>query len=234
MNIETRRKLSKNNRIISDLLQENEKLLRQEGYNPPYRNYVLPSEERIHFPSGYIRTAEELKAKYHLSDIFPNKTACKNVTYALETTDLMNYILNRINIWGIVGINFYKLALVQLVSIIEALILEAANNICCNPSNCGKSSTCKKHFNKREREYVKAALDKLVLIGGISLEAKTVQQIKDVIELRNRIHIRLASGSELEQKDFNLQVYNNTILILQTIDKEIYQNSIPLYGCNSD
>ena len=117
LNKEIEKQIAENNQKISALLAENENLLRCAGLNPPAANAALPPEKKIQFPSGYIRTVGHFKFRYHLSEIFPTKATRHNVTYALEVSDLMNYIVNRINIWGPVEVIFYKLAIVNIVSI---------------------------------------------------------------------------------------------------------------------
>ena len=230
---EVRKKLAENNQQISELLRENEILLRQAGYDPPVQNITLPQDEQIQFPPGYIRTVPKFNKKYHLRYIFPYRHSRHNVIYALEVSDLMNYVFNRINIWGPVKTVFYKLAIVNLVSVIEAIILEAANNICKNASHCGKTKTCPKHFSKKEREYAKLALIKLADINVLDYNEAQIARVQEIIDLRNRIHIRLTKGSELQLDDFNLELYNEVIKLLQDVDEQIYRKGVPLYGCTS-
>lgn len=203
LNKEIEKQIAENNQKISALLAENENLLRCAGLNPPAANAALPPEKKIQFPSGYIRTVGHFKFRYHLSEIFPTKATRHNVTYALEVSDLMNYIVNRINIWGPVEVIFYKLAIVNIVSIMESILLEAANNICCRTQTCGKTHSCHLHFSNSDRNYVKNALDRLVELNLLHFNPQEVQHIKDVIDLRNRVHIRLTNGNELSNADFN-------------------------------
>ena len=153
---EIQEKIARNNKQISELLQENEALLKQAGYDPPAKNVTLPQDQLIQFPNGYIRTTCAFSERYHLKSIFPLLYSRQNITYALEVSDLMSYVVNRINIWGPVQTVFYKLATINLVSIIEAIILEAANNICSHASQCGKTEKCDKHFSREERNNVKS------------------------------------------------------------------------------
>ena len=228
---ETQKKIEENNKQISSLLQENEMLLRQAGFDPPMTNVVLPQEKLIQFPNGYIRRTTEFSSRYHLTSIFANRHSRQNITYALEVSDLMNYVVNRLNIWGPVKTVFYKLAIVNLVSIMEAILLEAANNICQHANQCKGTGKCRKHFNKDERNNARKALEKLVLIDVLDFDEAKVQRTLDIIELRNRIHIRLTPESELKLGDFNLKLYNEVILLLQDIDKQVFQKGVPLYGC---
>ena len=228
---EIQQKIAKNNEQISELLRENEILLREAGYDPPVKNLTLPQREQIQFPTGYIRSVANFNEKYHLRAIFPHRHSRHNVTYALEVSDLMNYVFNRINIWGPVETVFYKLAIVNLVSIMEAIILEAANNICRNASYCGKTKKCFNHFSKNERNNARLALQKLVMINVLDYDEEKLTRVQEIIDLRNRIHIRLTKGSELQLDDFNLAIYNEVIQLLQDVDEQIFQKGVPLYGC---
>ena len=232
MEKEALEKILDNNKQISKLLKENEELLRKEGYDPPANNFVLSPHERIVFPTGYIRTVPRFIEKYHLREIFPKRYSRHNVTYALEVSDLINYVFNRIHIYGAVETVFYKLAIVNLVSIMEAIILEAANNICPNAKVCKNTKLCYKHFSRNERNNVRLALNKLVLIEILDFDEEKLERIQYIVELRNRIHIRLSLDGEVQSDNYNLQLYNETISFLQEIDQQIYEKGVPLYGCN--
>lgn len=227
-----RQRLIDNNRRISELLEENEIILRKAGYCPPVQNFALEQSEKIRFPSGYIRTVASFNDKYHLKDIFPNPEVRHNVIYALEVSDLINYVFNRINIWGPVATIFYKLAIVNIVSVIEAIVLEAANNICGQANCCEKIGVCSHHFSKEQRNYARKALVRLVEIGVLDFKPDELSRVQEVLELRNRIHIRLTCGNELKLADFNLKLYNEIIKILQLIDEQIFLKAVPIYECN--
>lgn len=226
--------LIENNQKITALLKENEQILRRAGYHPPEHNYPFTRTEKIGFPSGYIRTVTTFKEKYHLSEICPRPSVRHNITYALEASDLINFIINRINIWGSVETIFYKLAIVNLVSIIEALLLEAANNICFDTKSCKNARTCTLHFSREERNYAKCALDKLISIGVLDFDEKQASRAKEIIDYRNRIHIRLSDGNELKLDDFTIKLYNEVIRLLQNIDEQVYQKAVPMYFCGTD
>ncbi len=230
---EKKNRIIENNRKISELLNENENILRESGYNPPLTNYSLARSDKIGFPSRYIRTVTTFNEKYHLRDICLNRATRHNIIYALEASDLINYILNRVNIWGSVETIFLKLAIVNLVSVIEAIILEAANNICCNASSCGKNKNCYYHFSKDERNNARKAIEKLTLIGVLDFDIDRLTRLQEIIDLRNRIHIRLAKGNEMNLDEFTLTLYNEVIGYLQDIDKQIYEKAVPHYRCNS-
>ncbi len=127
--------------------------------------------------------------------------------------------------------DFFKLAIVNFVSIIEAIVLEAANNVCCNASNCGKTRNCYYHFSKEERNNARRAVAKLALVGILDFDAEKVSRVQEIIDLRNRIHIRLAKGNEMNLDDFTLELYNEVVGLLQDIDQQIYEKAVPHYGC---
>ena len=52
---EDKEKLIENNSKISELLKENEEILKQAGYKPPMENFTVDNQEKISIPSGYIR-----------------------------------------------------------------------------------------------------------------------------------------------------------------------------------
>ena len=210
----------------------NETILRESGYDPPMLNYTVARAEKIRFPAGYIRTVAAFNAKYHLQEICPNRATRHNITYALEASDLINFIMNRVNIWGSVETIFFKLAIVNFVSIIEAILLEATNNICCNADSCGKTKTCYYHFSRNERNNAKLAVKKLVSVGIMDFDKEELSRIEEIIDLRNRIHIRLTQGNEMKMDDFTLDLYNEVVALLQNIDMQIYKKAVPHYGCN--
>lgn len=229
---DVKNKLIDNNRKITELLSENENLLREAGYTPPTINFALDHVEKIGFPSGYIRTVKSFYTQYHLREICPNNTTRQNIAYALETSDLINFIINRVNIWGSVKTIFFKLAIVNFVSVLEAIILEAANNICYNPSICDKIKTCPHHFSKAERNTASKAIVKLAQIGVLDYDVEKISRVQEIIDLRNRIHIRLTKGNEMNLDDFTLILYNEVVYLLQDIDRQIYEKGVPYYRCN--
>ena len=226
-----KRRIIENNKTISQLLRENENILKTSGYNPPQENYSVDRVDKIQVPLGYIREVKFFISKYHLRDICKNKQTRHNIAYALQESDLINFILSRVNVWGSVEAILYKLAIINLVSIMETIILEAVNNICCNTNKCGIISKCGIHFNGKERNGATSAIDKLVKLEILKLEEEKLTKLKEIIELRNTIHIRLANYNEMQQEVFCLENYNETVYLLQDITEQIYERAVPLYNC---
>ena len=144
MSLETTKdKIIKNNEQISELLRKNEELLREDGFDLPNENFVVGDWYKIKIPSGYIRNTTYFYEKYHLDSIVKEWQVKANIAYSFQLSDFYNYLFNRFNIWGSVVIIFYKNAIINLVSIFEALVLECANNICERPSECKKVNDCR-------------------------------------------------------------------------------------------
>ena len=66
----------------------------------------------------------------------------------------------------------------------------------------------------------------------IDFDDDKLSRLQEIIDLRNRIHIRLTTGNELKMADFNLELYNEVIAFLQIIDDQVYQNAVPIYCRN--
>ena len=86
-------------------------------------------EADVYKRQGYIRRSGEFWRLYHLNEIVSNRNTKNNISYALQLSDYYNFVLNRFYIWGSIETMFYKNAFVNIISIVEALILESANQI---------------------------------------------------------------------------------------------------------
>ena len=140
----------KNNESISSLLAENEKILKNEGYYPPCKNFTVEKEKRINIPAGYIRTSGEFWEKFHLVDIVESRDIRNNISYALQLSDYYNFWVNRFNVWGSIETMLYKQAFINIVSITEALVLESANRMNCFCKRCQNIGTCKNNICKKD------------------------------------------------------------------------------------
>lgn len=219
----------KNIEKISQLLDENENLLREAGYKPPSNNYAVEKNKRIKFPTGYIRTSGEFWNTYHLAEIVNFRDVRNNISYALQLSDYYNFLVNRFNIWGSIEIMLYKQAFVNLISIIEALILECANRINAHCQLCDQIGQCSNNINKTDRYNMKNAVNKLTEIGILNLSEVQKDRLIELYEMRNKIHIRLNEQNEFLDNKFNRDLYNETIGMLQYVDTQIYENAVRYY-----
>ena len=230
MDEKSKKELIANNKEISRLLAENENILRRSGFQPPVQNYFVGKDDSIIIPSGYIRTSGAFWQSYHLNDIVKARNTKNNISYALQLSDFYNFLLNRFNIWGSIEIMLFKQATVNIVSIIEALVLECANNINENCQKCPKIANCNNNLNKYDRENMKHALEKLYQLGIIVLTNDEYMSLIYLYNLRNKIHIRLNQQNEFLDKKYNMELYNNSINLLQKVDEQILKNGVALYN----
>lgn len=123
----------------------------------------------------------------------------------------------------------YKSAIINLVSIFEALIFECANNIC-SPTDCSAISKCEKHFSKTQRNNSFEALKRINGLHITDFDDEEMNRISEIISFRNRVHIRLAKENEFISSDFSLSLHNEIISFLQRLTENIYNKGVPLYN----
>lgn len=222
-------KYIQNNESISLQLAENENILRSEGYAPPCLNFTVEKEKRINIPAGYIRTSGEFWNKYHLADLVESRNTRNNISYALQLSDYYNFLINRFNVWGSIEIMLYKQAFVNLVSIIEALILESSNRINSFCKQCQNIGKCKNNICKKDRENMKFAAEKLFELGVLDINEMEKNRLIELYDLRNKIHIRLNNQNEFLDCKYNRTLYNEVIELLQKVDDCLWKNAVPLY-----
>ena len=225
------KELIENNKTISQLLRRNEELiqatLKKDGTDLSL--YVLP-EDRINIPSGLIGTSAEFIKKGHLDSIVPDKTVRSNVAYAMQLSDYYRYLFGRFFIWGSIETLLCKTAIINLVAIIEALILEAANNINMHCKKCSSISECESNINKNERNNMKEALKKLIKIGALEFTQDEEDFLVMLYDNRNKVHIRLSKKNEFVDDTFNKALYNKAAAYIPRICDQLYQKAVPCYS----
>ncbi len=214
---------------ITSLLKENENILRSVGYAPPYLNFTVDNGKRISIPSGYIRTSDEFRKKYHLGELVESHNTRKNISYALQLSDLYNFLLNRFNVWGSIEPMLYKQAFINVVSIIEALILESSNRINHFCKQCQNINKCKNNICKNDRINMKFAAEKLFELGILDINEMEKNRLIELYNLRNNIHIRLNDQNEFLDRKYNRALYNEAIELLHKADDCLWKNAVPLY-----
>ena len=229
LNAEELEEYCSNNREISSLISKNELIIRNAGYKPPVVNFAIEKENRIKIPSGYIRTSGEFWKQYHLFDIVDNNNVRNNISYALQLSDYYNFIVNRFYVWGSIEIMLYKQAFVNIVSIIEALILETSNNINRYCKNCPRIGKCAKNITRDSRDNMKKAAVKLWELGILDFGKTEIDEIIEMYDYRNKIHIRLNEQNEFLDNKYNIELYNRGILYLQMVDDNLWKRGVQYY-----
>ena len=221
-------KIISNNAKISELLAENENLLRQAGFDPPAINFAPKTKERIHLPTGYIRRKKYYVEKYKLNEFFHNnKVVVSNVAYSLQMSDLYNFLMCRFYVFGSLETMIYKAAIINFVCIIESLIGQVFDDMHSYCLTCSEQHHCKYYLSK-----TKTFSEKIIAIEKRNLLRLTHEQYKLVREayhLRNHMHIYSVANVENEaaSKTFNLNLHNNIVRITQQITATLYNDMFP-------
>jgi hypothetical protein len=187
-------------------------------YNTPSEN--IPSEQfvKIKFPSGYIRTRYYFAHRYNLNLIISNQRQRDSIAYSLMLSDLHNYFINRVQVWGIIKKLLLKGAIINLVSIIEAMLICSLGDlhVHCRVSQgviCKSQSKCSFYIKSSKNIKIAVAveiLERVLLLGDTSI----LQDIIDLNSIRNNVHLSILQRHEFINDDYSLLNYNKAIRVL--------------------
>ena len=225
---EQKQKLIENNKKISALMKDNETIIREAGNNPPETNFALQEDEKINIPSAYIRPKEYLIKTHHLEEIAETWEKRSNIAYALQWSDFYNFLINRFHFYGSLKTMIFKSAIINVVSIIESIILECANNICNRPDSC-RQNNCQYKFNKEQRANVMKALLRMNELEITDFTKEELERISYIVGCRNKVHIRLSKEKEIFSESFDLPIYNEAIIFLKKLCEQINKNGTRIY-----
>jgi len=189
-------------KIIEEItrnMQSLENCLKHAGISTPDENVSF--ENKIKFPSGYIRKTSYFEKEYKL-DLFDDNVLAKNIAYYLQYTDLLNYFMNRTTLGDgalSVGTIFRKSAIIVLGAICEAYFVGIIEYIARRCSQCkSKKDSCKifkeaegklsKIHNKKMEIKFKKEIEYLHRIEALTSLEK--DKYKELAEMRNRVHIQ--------------------------------------------
>lgn len=221
-------------------LQEAETIAIRNGLKPPIRQPNLRDHEKIRFPRGYIRKASEFRDRYSLPQLIHDGDRRSNIAYALQTTDFLNYLVNRFSIGLSVERVLYKIAIAHIVSIIEALIygtIDSLHKHCVEDTRvCHRSSRCPLYIKSPNKYTFRHAIDLLISKEVLRLSEEEKTGLLELKTIRDRVHIWDAIGNEFLDHDFALKEYNSCIRILSTVREHLknnfaHANALMLFGC---
>ena len=84
------------------------------------------ADGRIRFPRGYLRTVGSF---YSTLGFVRDRTLRRNICYALVTADVLRWVTNRTDLWGLPREMISKMGVVLMGSICEALTVEGTRGI---------------------------------------------------------------------------------------------------------
>lgn len=211
--------------IASSALQEAEDLLRNAGFKVPEENVYINEKDKVKFPRKYIRTVQYFKDKYNLDQILQRSDITSNISYHLQLSDFLNYIINRFGIGLTVESMFYKLAMVNILSIIEALIYGAAKNLHskCSDGNetCKHNTKCNYYISSPKKLNFNQIIDILTSKDILNLSSEQKDLLKNLKKLRDNVHIWNLEFNEYTKNNYNLSNYNASIKFLYYIGKSL-------------
>jgi hypothetical protein len=198
-----------------------EKFLKESGINTPYDNIALDQDEKIWIPFGYIRDKQYFIGKYKLNEIIDNAIVRDNIAYSLQASDLFNFFMNRFRIGLSAGKVFYKYAIINEVSIIEAILYGAIDKLhmhCINDGSiCNKNSRCAFYIKSSKQynfsEIIKLHREKELL----ELTDEQVCVLMFIKGLRDNVHIWDNEERDYFNDDYCQDRYNLIVIILKYI-----------------
>lgn len=231
-------KIISNNKKISDLLEENERLLREAGYFPPGSDWKIPKEgKKIHFPKGYVRPNDYFIKKYKLNTIVCNQAERKNIAYSFQLADYYGYFISRFHIWGSISIMFYKHDIINLVAIIEALATSATTSIANNRKRLFRNGRFSNLYpDKSAQNYLKPALEWAKSSNITHLTGQQICNLYNLYKLRNHVHISNDESYDTGTNVFNQANHDMAEELVEQVADDINAHWVqyyylPLPGC---
>ncbi|MBT1247341.1 MULTISPECIES: hypothetical protein [unclassified Thermosipho (in: thermotogales)] len=227
---------------VEKILQEIEDVIKSEGFNVPEDLVRIPY--KLSFPRGYFRKIKDIYERYKLY-FFNDKTLARNIAYAIQYTDFLNYIFNRTNLGNnglSIGSIFRKNAIISVVTVIEAYIAGMVEEVINECYECTKQAKCdskikksiyknkslkknlKKIYDKKRFVKFKEGIDFLLNAGLIN--KKFHNELDSLRNYRNHIHIQYieknGGNNRVRIRDFgknryNIKIYNNSINTLKKL-----------------
>lgn len=208
-----------------DKLQCAENILKKNGVKTPSENIRLERKEKIKIPRGYIRTTKLFAEMYKIETCVLDEVTQKNISYALQTTDFFNYLLNRFDIGLSVGQLFIKYALINAYSIAEAFLfksLEKLHSHCISDGKvCIQNEKCEYYVKNPKGWKFRVVVDEICKTQLLDLAGDDIFKLK---KIRDNVHIHSASGNEFLSGVYTLENYNNIIKVLYKIKNEMAGN----------
>ena len=122
-----------------------------------------------------------------------------------------------------------KSAIINLVAIMEALILESANCINNYCKQCPRIDRCKSNLTKNDRYSMKTALRKLCVLRLLPISEEDEAFLNELFGYRDRIHIRLSENNEFTNDVFNRALHNKAAKYVKKICDLLYENAMPFF-----
>lgn len=124
-------------------------------FDTPNENINKDEFLLANIPDNYIRTSEYYRINYRLSQLISNRIQINNIAYSLQLSDFFNYILYRLNLFGVIKNLFIKNAIINIFSIQEGILyssLITLNSYCWFSGKiCNHNSACQFYVKSRSQ-----------------------------------------------------------------------------------
>lgn len=223
------------------ILHDCENILRNNGVVGPVDHPRVTQKDKIWFPAGYIRKADHFRDDYGLRKLINDLSTRNNVAYALQLSDLLNYIINRFYLGDYsVGNTFYRMATAHVFTIVESILCGLTNHLhehCTNKAvTCRKADKCDLYFKKAGRYTFPKLLKKLQENAITQLSDTDIIKLEELKAIRDRFHMWDTDDSDFHDAKFKISDYNDAIELLKSI-RDTTVESFPsfqakqVFGC---
>lgn len=223
---EVENKIIENNHSISKLLERNEELYLSELSDMDRRLFTIKDEDKILIPNGYIRKKEDFITSYGLANITSSYKHQSNIAYLMQYADLMHFIHSRFYIYGQISKVHYYYDIINLSAILEVILKELAQQYRDKCTKCKNKINCPNIISKETYSDLKKLISKLNELKIINLNNRSIEKLKNLIDLRNKIHLRLMADTLYNTTELSRDFYNDYMMQFKSLVKSISLSNI--------
>jgi len=215
-------------KAASNAFQSAHDILVENDINVLQPKIKIDQWDKVRVPKGHIRKVDDFIQKYDLNYLLADRKLRKNIAYSLQTSDFINFLHNRFNITLSVGSIFYKLSILNIFSILEAIIYGILNDLhqfCTTKGQvCNKQRNCQYYVKSIRKLQFNPAVDLLMEKRVLNLKPSDRELLFEYNDLRNNVHIFLSEDNEFLSEKYNRKVYNKLIFILRKMSRNLRIN----------
>ena len=214
--------------IASDALQSAHNILVENEIDIREPKVKVGQWEKIQIPRGHIRKVPEFIGKYDLNCLLSEVNLQKNIAYSLQTSDFITLLLNRFNISLSVGSIFYKLSIINIFCVVEALVYGIIDDLhaYCKTGEeiCKNNRACQYYIKSIKKLKFNTVVDLLIGKQILNLKTEDRKLLFEYNDLRNNVHIFLSKDNEFLSQKYNRKAYNRLVFILRRMSKNLCIN----------
>ncbi len=161
---------------------------------------------KIQFPTGVIKTVEEIINSYHLYTIVEDTTLVRNIAYTFQFISVIDWLLYDRKISLTAKEQTIKYGIIAINSIIEGIIYDYLKQ---HPAVQPSEKKSEKNIEKLKQK-------------PRSIPKSIIDSLKKVHNKRGKIHLRLW-GDELERQKYKIRDYEEAKNTLDNLIKWIFE-----------